>query len=103
MFRLHPHLSSGSCLHYSLTLPGETALCHGSDQGGYRGRVRNQRRELPILLPQSPPPPTDELSVGSKGLSGRCLPITLVEFYDFHPLLCDLTLAKAPEAREHTL
>jgi hypothetical protein len=103
MFRLHPHLSSGSCLHYSLTLPGETALCHGSDQGGYRGRVRNQRRELPILLPPSPPPPTDELSVGSKGLLGCRLSISLVKLQDLHPLLRNFAFAKASEAPEHTL
>ena len=76
--------------------------CGGSDPSG-TGGVGDQRRELPILLSQSPPPPADELSVGTESLPSGRLSIALVEPYDLHPPLCNLTFAKVPEAREHTL
>ena len=76
--------------------------CGGSDPSG-TGGVRNQRREFPVPLPQSPPPPTDELSVGPEGLLGCRLSIGLVELQDLHAPLRNFAFAKASEAPEHRL
>jgi len=76
---------------------------YGGSHPSGTGRVRNQCREFPIPLSQLPPPPTDELSVGSEGLLGCCLSISLVELQDLHPLLGNFAFAKASEAPEHRL
>ena len=75
----------------------------GASEPSGTGGVRDQGREFPIPLSQSLPPLADELSIGTEGLLRGRFSIGLVELHHLHPLLRNLTLAKASEAKEHTL
>src|SRR3972149_2067877 len=67
------------------------------------GRFGYQCKKLPSTLFKLIPPSAYNLPVCAKGLYRCLLPVSFIELYNLHPLLCYLILIKSIKAMEHML